>query len=307
VRLAVTTKLRVPSARRLIRITGRLFVALALAFAVLVDGTSQSAGAGSPLRVENGSFQSAALQGTINYQVVLPSGYDSSNLNYPVIYLLHGLPDDGTGWQTPRAAAIARSAQQHGRPAIVVAAQGARAGDRDPEWHDFGPGRNWETATAVELPRVIDQHYNTRAGRGGRALIGISAGGYGAAIIGLHHLERFSVIESWSGYFHPTTEDGTEPLELGSAQANQQASAHSFVGALARDMTRRKTFLGFYIGKQDVYGNFVAENWQFHRELARAKVPHLFGIYAGGHNSLFWSSHQDRWVAAAMDNLLPPV
>src|SRR5207253_5090865 len=49
----------------------------------------------------------------------------------------------------------------------------------DLEYLDWGPGRNWETAIARELPAYVDAHYRTVPGRAGRALIGVSAGGYG--------------------------------------------------------------------------------------------------------------------------------
>jgi S-formylglutathione hydrolase FrmB len=34
----------------------------------------------------------------------------------------------------------------------------------------------------------------------GRAIGGLSEGGYGAINIALHHPREFSVVESWSGY-----------------------------------------------------------------------------------------------------------
>ena len=87
---------------------------------------------------------------------------------------------------------MARAVEASGGHAIVVGAQGARAGDADPEWLDHGPGRNWETATAVELVKTIDSRYRTIPTRTGRVLLGISAGGYGAALIGSHHPETYS-------------------------------------------------------------------------------------------------------------------
>ena len=59
----------------------------------------------------------------------------------------------------------------------------------------------------------MDTHYRTIASRRARALVGVSAGGYGAVLLALHHLETYSVVESWSGYFHPTDPDGTSPLD----------------------------------------------------------------------------------------------
>ena len=103
-----------------------------------------------------------------------------------------------------------------GPQAILVVPQGARGGDTDPEYLDRGPGRKWATAIARELPRVIDARYRTIASRQGRALIGLSAGGYGAMHLALDHLAAFSVVESWSGYFHPTDPTGPQGLDLGS-------------------------------------------------------------------------------------------
>ena len=57
----------------------------------------------------------------------------------------------------------------------------------------------------------------------GRAIAGVSAGGYGAAVTGLNHLDRFSVIESWSGYFHPTDPTGTRALARGTARDRASA------------------------------------------------------------------------------------
>jgi S-formylglutathione hydrolase FrmB len=105
---------------------------------------------------------------------------------------------------------IARAVESSGFKAIVVGVQGARQGDEDPGWHDRGSGRRWETATAAELVSVIDHRYRTLASRRARILIGVSAGGYGATLIAAHHPATFSVVESWSGYFHPTDPTGTK-------------------------------------------------------------------------------------------------
>src|SRR5207245_608810 len=126
-----------------------------------------------------------------------------------------------------------------GRRAIVVAPQGARDGDSDPEYLDWGVGRDWETALARELPNYVDAHFRTIANRSGRALVGLSAGGYGAAIVALHHLGTFSVIESWSGYFHPTDPSGRNALDPGSPSANARARAHPVVAQLKRLLRAR--------------------------------------------------------------------
>ena len=122
----------------------------------------------------------------MRYAVYLPPGYATSGLRYPVVYFLHGLPASSQSYRGIQF--LVKALQQRHLEAIVVAPQGARDGDSDPEYLDWGPGRNWETALATELPRVVDARFRTIATRRGRALIGLSAGGYGAMLLGLHHL-----------------------------------------------------------------------------------------------------------------------
>src|SRR5581483_9807289 len=131
------------------------------------------------------TFVSKALDGTVHYAVYFPPGYDTGTARYPVVYFLHGLPAAASAYKS--IAPIAQALEQAGQPALVIGVQGARSDDTDPEWLDWGTGRNWETATAKELVRVVDTRYRTIASRAGRVLIGISAGGYGATLIALHN------------------------------------------------------------------------------------------------------------------------
>lgn len=252
-------------------------------------------------RTTEGSFHSQALGGTLPFTVYLPPGYGTSPRRYPVIYFLHGLPASPYAYRG--IGFITRALDALGRPAIVIAPRGARDGDSDPEYLDWGTGRNWETAIAQELPRYVDAHYRTIRDRRGRALVGLSAGGYGAVLLAIHHLDDFSVIESWSGYFHPTDPTGTKSLDLGSTAANRHASAHSFVTSLRRTFAKRPTLFAFYVGAED--SRFLAENLQLHRELTEAKVPHVFEVYEGGHSQSLWLRHATPWLRLALEHLRP--
>jgi putative tributyrin esterase len=250
------------------------------------------------------SFRSSALRARESFAIALPPGYATSNRRYPVVYVLHGLPGGATDYRAMPVERMASTAASAGHPSIVVAPQGAGPSHPDDEWHDWGPGRNWETAISSELVRYVDRHWRTVADRGSRAIIGMSAGGYGAALIGLHHLETFAVIESWSGYFSPTTPDGSATLHVGSAGGDLAASAHSFVRCLSLlDRAYRPDFIGFFIGAQDRYSGFVADNRRLHGELVAAGVPHRFAIYRGGHTNSFWAAHERSWLLDGISHL----
>ena len=238
------------------------------------------------------AITSVALNGKVHARVFLPADYDDNTTRrYPVVYFLHGLPANADAY---RSNAWLASALVGVGEAILVLPQGARGNDRDPEYLNWGAGRNWETYVGAELPRYIDAHYRTIRSRAARAIIGVSAGGYGATIVGLHHPGRFSVIESWSGYFHPTDPTGTRPLDREPA---------TIVHTLTSVVRRAPTYFAFYVGRGDT--RFLAENVQLDRELSADHVPHLFEIYRGAHESLLWQTHAVTWLQLALKHLEP--
>jgi enterochelin esterase-like enzyme len=251
----------------------------------------------APLKLER-TIYSPAVSSRLRLAVYPPEGYEGSR-RYPAVYFLHGLPAASSSYRG--ADFLARALAAGGRRAIIVAPQGARDNDSDPEYLDWGVGRNWETAITRDVVGYVDAHLRTIRSRGGRAIVGLSAGGYGAVMLTLHHLRAFSVVESWSGYFHPTDPAGDHALDLGSSRANANASAHAFVRTLRKGFRRSPTFFAFYVGRGDE--RFRDENERFDRELTAAGVPHVFRVYSGGHEQSVWSAHARAWLSLAVDHL----
>ena len=155
---------------------------------------------------------------------------------------------------------------------------------------------------ADDLVHVVDRTYRTIPDRRGRAIIGMSAGGYGAALIGLRHLDTFSVIQSWSGYFHPTNPAGTAPLDVGSPLAERRRQRPRLRAAAAGGFgSWQPTYLGFYVGDRD--RRFQAENEQLDPELRAAGVAHDFAVYPGGHTAALWNRHAPAWIGRAAREL----
>lgn len=272
-------------------------VRLTLVLAALVVCVAAAAGAVVARQVDlDRRIDSHALGGSLHALVELPPGYEKSGLRYPVVYFLHGLPAGPASYLGNRW--LARVLASVG-PAILVEPQGARAGDPDAEYLDHGRGRNWATYVSEEVPAYVDSHFRTIRARNGRALIGISAGGYGAAVLGLNDLDRYSVIESWSGYFHPTDPSGTRAIAGGPG-----SNVHRLVATLRKDERQRPTFLAFYVGRDDP--RFRADNETFARELSRAGIPHVFALYDGAHSASLWQKHAARWLALALGHLARP-
>ena len=248
-------------------------------------------------RVVEDSFPSKGLQGRLSFAVYLPPGYDTAKTRYPVVYYLHGLPAGSRAFTT--FSYVVNALELAHRQAIIVAPQGAHDDDSDAEYLDWTAGREWETAIGVELPQVVDNRYRTLPRRAGRAIVGVSAGGYGATVIGLHHLDEFAAIESWSGYFHPTDPTGTHTLAR-----EPQETPLTLVPTLRDTLSYDPTFLGFYVGASDA--RFRRDNVLFARALSRAGVPFTFAMYPGGHQQSLWSAQAPTWLGLALDHLDRP-
>jgi len=230
--------------------------------------------------------------------VYLPAGYSSGSARYRVIYFLHGLPANASSYKANQFVAAAVSSGKNA--AIVVTPQGARSDQEDHEYLDLDATENWPRAIAHDLTSCIDSRYRTVANRSGRALVGLSAGGYGAMNIGLRNLATFGAVEAWSGYFEATNPSGTQILNLGSPQANAAAAVPR--GAdLKAAVKAHPALIAFYVGRQD--DRFADDNESFDRALSRERIPHLFRTFPGGHVLTLWTSESRLWLGYALSAL----
>lgn len=247
------------------------------------------------------SCRSPSLAGKLPAVVYLPVGYFHTSTRFPVIYFLHGLPADPDDYTTNGFVATAVAASGH--RAIVVAPQGSRSQNSDREYLDWGPDENWPAAIANDLTHCIDSRFRTIANRRGRALVGASAGGYGAFNIGLRHVGSFAALESWSGYFVATDPSGLVQLDLGSTKANKHARVPRG-RRLKRRLKSQPTFIGFYVGNHDT--TFLDANILLNKTFSAHHIPHTFAIYDGGHSTSLWEEWAPLWLGYALDRLEKP-
>jgi enterochelin esterase-like enzyme len=280
-----------------------LLLAVGVAEAVArgrIDPTRSTAHATrtSPAQRVSVSCSSPSLGGSLPAIVYLPAGYRSGSSRYRVIYFLHGLPANAGSY---RANQFVGEPVSSGRnAAIVVAPQGARSDNEDHEYLDLKTTENWPQAISHDLTRCIDSRFRTVANRSGRALVGLSAGGFGAMNIGLRNLATFGAVEAWSGYFEATDPSGNHKLDLGSPQANAAAAVPR--GAdLKAAVKAHPSLIAFYVGRQD--DRFADDNESFDRALAREAIPHLFRTYPGGHSGALWTSESKLWLGYALGAL----
>ena len=257
----------------------------------------------TPGTTETISVRSPALGGR-NQQVVvyLPPGYTSDpTRRYPVFYLLHGFPGRPAAFLlTVRAGVVDDILAAQGRtgPLILVMPFGSTGTFTDKEWaNGIRPHEGWETFVARDLVRAIDSRYRTIPTGAGRALGGLSEGGYGALNIGLHHPGEFRVLESWSGYERA---DDLKSIFGGDRQLLDANSPLDTLTSAAPALRRTHTYVWFYSGTTD---RLRHQNLDFEAQLARVGIGHRFFLVRGGHNWALWRGEASRAVLAAATHL----
>ena len=146
------------------------------------------------LPVKTAEFESPSVGRKMKYNIVLPDGYAEGKKHYPVLYLLHGLTGNYTHWAGMGVPEYAR------RHSLIVVMP-----DVGNSWYvnwaqSEGDQKNrWEDFIVKDLIGHIDATYRTIAKREGRAINGLSMGGYGSLMLGLRHPDLFCSVGSHSG------------------------------------------------------------------------------------------------------------
>ncbi len=136
------------------------------------------------------------VAGEHRIRVLLPGDYaDHPEKRYPVLYFLHGASDD------PGNPNVAYPALTAAQSMITVIPDGGRRGWYA-NWLDqdtVAGAQNWETFHISQVIPFIDANLRTAAGQQGRAVAGLSMGGFGALHYAQRHPDLFSQVATLSG------------------------------------------------------------------------------------------------------------
>lgn len=221
-------------------------------------------------------YSSRALGKMSSLWVVAPDDWSGGPL--PVLYLLHGLSDDSSAWL--RRSAIERHAAAHRM--LVVMPDGGRGwytNARQPEAHRHEDH-------ILEVVDRIDALFATARDRGGRAIGGLSMGGYGAVKLGLKHPERFGSIHSHSGALDVF---GDESLQSEEKRLIFGAAADPCDDCFAlAERADPRPALRIDCGVDDF---LIEHNRRFHAHLEALGYDHEYLEPPGAHNWGYWDEH----------------
>lgn len=250
-------------------------------------------------------FQSPALGREDSYMVYEPPGFQrlaAAGHRFPVLYLLHGTVSNALHYVNVGRVGVALDellAAHRTRPFLVVMPESSDGSFiDDTEWANSRKGA-YETEV-IDIVRQVDQHFPTIADRSGRAIAGLSMGGYGALNIGLHDPSIFGVIESWSGYF---TQTAGGPFAGASRATLDYNSPAWYARTIAAALHQLPLHVFLYSGRQDKVTRYQS---RFARELRSLGVGVSTAEPPGVHDWRLWRAempvalrYAGHWLYAA--------
>jgi S-formylglutathione hydrolase FrmB len=233
--------------------------------------------------------------------VVLPPGYGliTSNKRYPVIYLLHGWGGHAQGWLAETKLKEYAARQE----LIIVLPEG------DNGWYTDSatvPGDKYESYLLQELIPDVDYRFRTITDRKGRAVAGLSMGGYGALKFGLKHPDIFAFSASMSGALDAParTDDASIKQTFGEADNPVRAANDLFQLAKLLPAEQLAALPYFYMdcGTDDPWAK---TNRDLSSLFAERNIAHQYRELPGGHDWKYWDRQLQEILQLAAQRLSP--
>ncbi len=294
------------------RIFSLLFVLIFAAVFVPAQSLAQS-------RIDCSALNSKILKQVVHYCVYVPSGYDQGGAGkssttsatgghgersrrYPVLYFLHGLGDNEQTLFRSGGWTLLDDLRKQGKMGdfLIVAPEGRRSfyinsADGSVRYGDF---------FLQEFMAHIERNYRIQAGRAGRAISGISMGGYGALRMAFAHPELFSAVSAQSAALITESPQQLDAAERAGAPLGGVLSAvfgkpinvphwnenNPFLLAKRNAAALKKMKIYFNCGQEDNYG-FEKGAAALDAELKGEKIPHEYHPFPGDHSLTYFLSH----------------
>lgn len=258
------------------------------------------------------TLESKLLGRSIDYSILYPVNYQragNAEKRFPVIYLLHGLTGHHTNWLERSRVALYATRYD----IFIVMVEGENA------WYTDSatvPADKFESYILEELIPDVEKRFRVSTEREGRAMAGLSMGGYGALKFGFKYPSRFGLVASMSGALGAAswTDNDVKNLEF-----IKQSLLKTFgpTGSTTRTqndlikMTREisadgiKSLPAIYLdcGTEDI---LFPTNRSYADLLLERKIPHEFRQLPGNHNWQYWDQQVEVILGLAARRLAPP-
>ena len=212
--------------------------------------------------------------------VLTPAVPVAEKSSLPVVYMLHGWPGTPNGLMAGVQSSLTAAFAKGATPFIAVFPDGNALTHSDSEWADSYDGHaeieSWLTSNVIKT--VEAGHIRSRSHR---AILGFSMGGYGAAIIGLHHPNLYGQVVTLAGYF--TIDDLTNAF--GPGTETDKKHEYQTPSSYLKVANKIRWFLGE--SNQDYTQLIHGQAAAWGTKLKTVKASYTLSSASGGHSYVF--------------------
>lgn len=225
-------------------------------------------------KIDTISYASKTVGNTRKALIYTPPGF-STEKEYPVLYLLHGIGGDEKEWlkgANPQVILDNLYAENRLEPMLVVMPNGRAMKNDRAEGNIFAPDKieafsRFESDLLNDLISFIEKNYPVLTDRENRAIAGLSMGGGQSLNFGLGNLDKFA----WVGAFSAAPNTKEPEVLLPNPQEAKEKLELLFISC----------------GNKD---DLINISRRTHNYLFQEEVPHIYYLEPGGHDFKVWKS-----------------
>ena len=251
-------------------------------------------------RVQYLTFTSEILNRELGYALYLPPTYEDTSDDYPVLFFLHGANENERRWSTRGFTDIELDrmvlAGEIGEFIIAIPF------GENSFYTNSVSGEQWEDMVIDEFIPMIESSTRALGTRAGRAISGISMGGYGALKIAMRYPETFNAVSAHSAmlidnFDNVSVNPGAEQLFtllfdriFGLSDGMDHWESNNPLRIAGESEGIHSLRIYFDCGTEDEYGFFAGAE-QLHQILDMRGIAHEFYLYPGTHG---WDDARQR-------------
>jgi putative tributyrin esterase len=256
----------------------------------------------SNVRVETVKLESKLVGKTLEYSVVLPPNYaliTSRKKHYPVLYLLHGWNGNPSGLTTETK--LTEYAARY--RLIIVLPEG------DNGWYTDSAtvaADKYESYILQELIPDVESRFRATRDRGGRAIAGLSMGGYGALKFGLKRPDLFVFVASMSGALDaPARTDDDSIMRTFGAADNPTRNDNDLFKLVINLPDEKVAALPYFYLNCGTEDPWLKVNRRLADIFSERKIAHEYREFPGGHDWKYWEAQLPEILKLAAQKLSP--